>query len=170
MAIAAGVDSIEHGTFLKDDTLRLMKDKGVYLVPTLFAGFWVGDKADNYPPQIAAKARAASAQMMIMFQHAVKIGTPVAFGTDAGVEPHGQNAKEFSLMVKNGFTPTQALMAGSHNAANLLGLSDVTGSLQAGKSADVVAVAGNPLDDISTTEHPTFVMKEGTIYVGDSGN
>ncbi|MGA8205173.1 MAG: amidohydrolase family protein [Woeseiaceae bacterium] len=169
MAIAAGVDSIEHGTFLKDDTLKLMKEKGIYLVPTLFAGFWVGAKADNYPPQIAEKARAASAQMMIMFQHAVKIGVPVAFGTDAGVEPHGQNAKEFSLMVKNGFTPTQALMAGSHNAADLLGVSDVAGSLQAGKSADVVAVAGNPLDDISTTEHPTFVMKEGTIYVGGGG-
>ena len=146
-----------------------MKEKGVYLVPTLFAGFWVGAKADNYPPQIAAKARAASAQMMIMFQHAARIGVPVAFGTDAGVEPHGRNAKEFSLMVKNGLTPTQALMAASHNAADLLGVSELTGSLQAGKSADVVAVAGNPLENIATTEHPTLVMKEGTIYVGGSG-
>ena len=169
MAIKAGVDSIEHGTFLKDDTLKLMKEKGVYLVPTLFAGFWVGDKADNYPPQIAEKARAAAARMMIMFQHAARIGVPVAFGTDAGVEPHGKNAREFSLMVKNGLTPTQALMAASHNGADLLGVSDITGSLQAGKSADVVAVAGNPLDDIATTEHPTLVMKEGTIYVGGSG-
>ena len=169
MAIKAGVDSIEHGTFLKDDTLKLMKEKGVYLVPTLFAGFWVGAKADNYPPQIAEKARAASAQMMIMFQHAARIGVPVAFGTDAGVEPHGRNAKEFSLMVKNGLTPTQALMAASQNAADLLGVSELTGSLQAGKSADVVAVAGNPLENIATTEHPTLVMKEGTIYVGGSG-
>lgn len=170
MAIQAGVDSIEHGTFLKDDTLKTMKEKGVYLVPTLTAGWWIGVKADGYPPQIAEKARAASAQMMIMFQHAVKIGTPVAFGTDAGVEPHGMNAKEFSLMVKNGFTPTQALMAGTRNGADLVGVTDITGSLQAGKSADVVAVAGNPLDDIATTGHPTFVMKEGTIYVGGSGN
>ena len=108
---------------------------------------------------------AASAQMMIMFQHAARIGVPVAFGTDAGVEPHGKNAREFSLMVKNGLT----LMAASHNGADLLGVSDITGSLQAGKSADVVAVAGNPLDDIATTEHPTLVMKEGTIYVGGSG-
>lgn len=170
MAIKAGVDSIEHGTFLKDDTLKTMKEKGVYLVPTLTAGWWVGEKADSYPPQIAAKARAAAAQMQTMFQHAAKIGVPVAFGTDAGVEPHGMNAKEFSLMVKNGFTPTQALMAASHNGADLLGVSDVTGSLEKGKSADVVAVPGNPLDDISDTEHPSFVMKEGRIYVGRPGN
>ena len=111
MAIRAGVDSIEHGTFLQDDTLELMKEKGVYLVPTLYAGWWVGQKADSYPPAIAAKARAAAAQMMSMFQHAARIGVPIAFGTDAGVEPHGSNAKEFTLMVENGMTPAQALMA-----------------------------------------------------------
>ena len=166
MAIEAGVDSIEHGTFLEDDTLETMKKEGVYLVPTLSAGWWVGKKADGYPPQIAEKARAAAARMQTMFQHAAKIGVPVAFGTDAGVEPHGMNAKEFSLMVENGFTPTEALMAATHNGADLLGVSDVAGSLEQGKSADVVAVRGNPLDDISVTEHPTFVMKEGTIYVG----
>jgi imidazolonepropionase-like amidohydrolase len=168
MAIRAGVDSIEHGTFLKDDTLQLMKDKGVYLVPTLTAGWYVGEKADTYPAQIAAKARAASAQMMIMFQHAVKIGTPVAFGTDAGVEPHGMNAREFSLMVDNGFTPTQALMAATHNGADLLGVSDVAGALEAGRPADVVAVPGNPLQSIAATEHPKLVMKDGQIVVGGS--
>jgi imidazolonepropionase-like amidohydrolase len=166
MAIQAGVDSIEHGSFLKDDTLELMKEKGVYLVPTLFAGWWVGRKADSYPPQIAEKARAAAAQMQIMFQHAVRIGVPVAFGTDAAVEPHGMNAREFSLMVKNGLSPAQALLTASHNAADLLGISDITGSLEAGKAADVVAVPGNPLEDISVTEHPLMVMKGGAIVVG----
>ncbi len=165
MAIQAGVDSIEHGSFLKDDTLALMKQKGVYLVPTLMAGWWVGQKADKFPPQIAEKARAAAAQMQIMFQHAVRIGVPVAFGTDAAVEPHGMNAKEFSLMVQNGLTPAQALMTASHNAADLLGVSDITGSLQQGKAADIVAVPGNPLDDISVTEHPVMVMKAGVIVV-----
>lgn len=169
MAIKAGVDSIEHGTFLQDDTLREMKRKGVYLVPTLFAGDWVGTKADNFPPAIATKARAAAAQMQTMFQHAVKIGVPIAFGTDSGVEPHGLDAHEFALMTKNGMTPAAALMAATANAADLLGVSDKTGTLVSGKAADVVAVAGNPLDDITVTEHPVFVMKDGVVYV-DSKN
>jgi imidazolonepropionase-like amidohydrolase len=165
MAIAAGVDSIEHGTFLKDDTLAEMKKKHVYLVATLFAGDWIGTHLDTFPPQIAAKARAASAQSQIMFQHAAKIGTPIAFGTDAGVEPHGLNAREFSLMAKNGLTAAQSLMAGTAHAAELLGVADKTGTLAAGKSADIVAVAGNALTDLKSTEHPVFVMKEGTVYV-----
>ena len=165
MAIAAGVDSIEHGTFLKDDTLAEMKKKHVYLVATLFAGAWVGEHLDTYPAPIAAKARAAAAQSQTMFQHAVKAGTPIALGTDAGVEPHGLNAREFSLMAKNGLTPAGALMAGTAHAAELLGVADQVGTLAAGKSADIVAVAGNPLTDLKTTEHPVFVMKEGTIYV-----
>jgi len=166
MAIAAGVDSIEHGTFLKDDTLAEMKKKHVYLVATLFAGAWIGEHLDTFPAPIAAKARAASAQSQTMFQHAVKLGTPIAFGTDAGVEPHGLNAREFSLMAKNGLTPAQALMAGTAHAAELLGVADQVGTLAAGKSADIVAVAGNALTDLKSTEHPVFVMKEGTIYLG----
>jgi len=166
MAIAAGVDSIEHGTFLKDDTLLEMKKKHVYLVATLFAGAWVGEHLDKYPAPIAAKASAAAAQAQTMFQHAVKAGTPVALGTDAAVEPHGLNAREFSLMVKNGLTPAQALMAGTAHGADLLGVADKVGTLGAGKLADIVAVAGNPLTDIKATEHPAFVMKEGVIYVG----
>jgi imidazolonepropionase-like amidohydrolase len=169
MAIAAGVDSIEHGSFLKDDTLAEMKKKHVYLVPTLFAGAWVGEHLDTFPPAIAVKAKAAAAQMQQMFQHAVKIGVPVAMGTDAGVEPHGLNAREFSLMTKNGFSPEQALMAATANGADLLGLADQIGTLAAGKSADIVAVAGNPLTDIKTTEHPVFVMKEGTVYLSRPG-
>jgi len=166
MAIQAGVDSIEHGSFLQDDTLKMMRDKGVYLVPTLMAGWWSGKKIQAFPPPIAAKALAAIAQMQTMFQHAVSIGVPIAFGTDAGVEPHGMNAKEFSLMVENHLTPAQALMAATHNAADLLGVSEVVGSLQKGKSADIVAVPGNPLEDISVTERPVMVMKGGTFVVG----
>jgi imidazolonepropionase-like amidohydrolase len=166
MAIAAGVDSIEHGTFLKDDTLLEMKKKHVYLVATLFAGAWVGEHLDKFPEPIAAKARAAAAQAQTMFQHAVKLGTPIALGTDAAVEPHGLNAREFSLMTKNGLTPAQALMAGTAHGADLLGVADKVGTLSAGKLADIVAVVGNPLTDLKTTEHPVFVMKEGVIYVG----
>jgi imidazolonepropionase-like amidohydrolase len=169
MAVAAGVDSIEHGSFLQDDTLLEMKKKHVYLVATLFAGAWVGEHLDTLPPPIAVKARAAAAQAQQTFQHAVKIGVPFAMGTDAGVEPHGLNAREFSLMTKNGLAPAQALMAGTANGAELLGLTDKTGSLTVGKYADIVAVAGNPLADMKATEHPVFVMKEGTIYVGARG-
>lgn len=166
MALAAGVDSIEHGTFLKDDTLLEMKRKHVYLVATLFAGAWVGGHLDTFPPAIAVKARAAAAQAQQMFQHAVKIGVPLAMGTDAGVEPHGLNAREFSLMSKNGLPPAQVLMAGTAHGADLLGLADQVGTLTPGKLADIVAVAGNPLTDMQTTEHAVFVMKEGTVYVG----
>jgi imidazolonepropionase-like amidohydrolase len=169
MAIAAGVDSIEHGTFLQDDTLQEMKKKHVYLVATLFAGAWVGSHLDTFPPVIAVKARAAAAQAQQMFQHAVRIGVPIAMGTDAAVEPHGLNAQEFSLMTKNGLGAAQALMAGTANGADLLGIADKTGTLTPGKFADIVAVAGNPLLDMHATEHPVFVMKEGTIYVGDGG-
>ena len=170
MAIAAGVDSIEHGSFLQDDTLLEMKKKHVYLVATLFAGAWVGEHADKFPPVIAAKARAAAAQMQQMFQHAVKIGVPIAMGTDAAVEPHGLNAREFSLMTKNGLGSAQALLAGTANGADLLGLADQTGTLTPGKYADIVAVAGNPLTDMGATEHPVFVMKAGTIYVGTAAD
>jgi imidazolonepropionase-like amidohydrolase len=163
IAIAAGVDSIEHGSFLKDDTLRLMKEKGVYLVPTLFAGFWVGQKADHFPPAIAVKARAAAAQMQTMFQHAARIGVKVAFGTDSAVEPHGLDAQEFALMVKNGFTPAQALLSATAGGAALLGLADQIGTIEKGKLADLVAVPGDPLQDIRQTEKVTFVMQSGRV-------
>ncbi len=163
IAIAAGVDSIEHGSFLKDDTLRLMKEKGVYLVPTLFAGFWVGEKADHFPPAIAVKARAAAAQMQSMFQRAVKIGVKIAFGTDSAVEPHGLDAQEFALMVKNGLSPARSLLAATASGADLLGLADKIGTLETGKLADLVAVPGDPLQDIRQTEKVTFVMQGGRI-------
>jgi len=163
IAIAAGVDSIEHGSFLQDDTLRLMKQKGVYLVPTLFAGYWVGEKADRFPPAIAVKARAAAAQMQSMFQRAMKIGVKVAFGTDSAVEPHGLDAREFDLMVKNGMTPAQALISATASGADLLGLADKIGTLEPGKLADLVAVPGDPLQDIRQTEKVSFVMQGGKV-------
>jgi imidazolonepropionase-like amidohydrolase len=166
MAIAAGVDSIEHGTYLQDDTLREMKAKHVYLVATMFAGRWVGANAASFPPAIADKARAVETQIQTMFQHAAKIGVPLAMGTDAGVEPHGMNAQEFMLMTKNGLTAAQALMAGTANGAALLGIADLTGTLEVGKFADIVALAGDPLADIVATQHPLLVMKEGVIYLG----
>jgi imidazolonepropionase-like amidohydrolase len=163
MAIAAGVDSIEHGSFIRPDTLATMREKGVYLVPTLMAGFTVGARADQFPPQIAVKARAAHDAMFGMFRNAVKAGVRIALGTDSAVSPHGQNAHEFALMVDNGMTPAQALRAGTNVDAELLGLADRVGTIEAGKIADLVAVPANPLDDIYTTERVFFVMKDGKV-------
>ena len=163
IAIAAGVDSIEHGSFLKADTLALMKKKGTYLVPTLYAGFWVGTKVDKFPPAITAKARAASAAMTAMFREAVHQGVNIAFGTDAGVEPHGGNAREFSLMTEAGLSPAAALRAGTISAAELLGVASDSGTLEAGKRADIVAVPGDPLADIAQTGKVFFVMQQGRV-------
>ncbi|MGE5233540.1 MAG: metal-dependent hydrolase family protein, partial [Acidobacteriota bacterium] len=163
MAIEAGVDSIEHGSFLKPDTLEMMKQKGVYLVPTLLAGEWTGGKADRFPPAIANKAKAALAARSEMFRNALKIGVKIAFGTDSAVSPHGMNAQEFPLMTGLGMTPVEALRSATVGAADLLGLSAEIGSLEVGKAADVVAVAGNPLQDIRSTEHPLLVVKGGAI-------
>jgi imidazolonepropionase-like amidohydrolase len=166
-AIEAGVDSIEHGSFLSDDTLKLMKEKGVYLVPTRMASYWTMQQVDHYPPQIAAKARAAAAASADAFRRALKIGVPIAFGTDTGVSPHGMNAHEFSLMVEQGMAPSAALLAGTREAAKLLGVDGETGTLEAGKFADIVAVPGDAVANIGATEHPSFVMKQGQIVVGD---
>ena len=169
LAIAAGVDSIEHGSFLTEDTLKMMKAKGVWLVPTRMAVYWVNKQADTFPPKIAAKARAAAAAHDKMFRAALRIGVPIAFGTDAGVFPHGMNALEFSLMTDQGMAPAAALLAGTRDAAKLLGVQDV-GTLEAGKVADIVAVPGNVLSDIHATEHPVFVMHLGHIVVQKAGS
>jgi len=163
MAIAAGVDSIEHGSFLKPDTLAMMHDKGVYLVPTLLAGDWLAGKLDKFPPAIANKARAAVAARSDMFRNALKANVKIAFGTDSAVSPHGLNAREFASMVGLGMTPAAALRSATSVDAQLLGLPDA-GTLAAGKLADIVAVPGNPLTDIKQTEHVVFVMKDGVIY------
>lgn len=163
MAVAAGVDSIEHGSFLEDDTLRMMKAKGVYLVPTISAVAHVEDKIATFPPVIANKGRAAASHLRLTFRHAVQIGVPIALGTDAAVGKHGDNAREFNFMVQNGLSASQSLMAGTANAARLLGTIDRVGTLETGKLADIVAVAGNPLTDITVTERPVFVMKDGVV-------
>ncbi|MGP8035557.1 MAG: amidohydrolase family protein [Steroidobacteraceae bacterium] len=163
LAIEAGVDSIEHGSFLTEDTLRLMKAKGVYLVPTRVTVEWVQKEADSYPPVIAAKARAAAAAHGNMFRAALRVGVPIALGTDAGVYPHGMNGQEFGLYVKLGMSPAQALLSGTRDDAKLLGIDADVGTLEAGKVADIVAVPGNVLSDIRATEHPVFVMHLGKI-------
>src|SRR5437773_5683175 len=163
MAIQAGVDSIEHGSFMKPDTLAMMREKGTYLVPTLLAGEWTGGKADKFPPEIAAKARAALAGRSDMFRRALKSGVKIAFGTDSGVSPHGLNAREFGLMVGLGMSPAAALRAAGPAAADLLGLGNRIGTLEKGKEADIVAVPGDPLKDIRATERVFFVMKDGRI-------
>jgi imidazolonepropionase-like amidohydrolase len=163
-AIEAGVDSIEHGSFLTTATLQLMKQKGVYLVPTRLALVWTVGHADGYPAKIGAKARAAGASHDAMFRNALRIGVPIAFGTDAAVSPHGINAQDFGNMVDLGMTPSAALLSSSQGAAKLLGIDGETGTLEAGKFADIVAVAGNPIDQIASMEKIQFVMKNGTVY------
>jgi imidazolonepropionase-like amidohydrolase len=162
-AIEAGVDSIEHGSFMKPETLQLMKTKGTYLVPTLMATEWIMSKLDNYPPMLQEKAKAAAAARTEMFRNAVKMGIKIAFGTDAAVFPHGQNAKEFKLMVDLGMQPIDALRVGTSNAADLLGVVQKTGTLEKGKLADIVAIPGDPTSDITATERVAFVMKDGKI-------
>ena len=162
-AIEAGVDSIEHGSFMKPDTLTMMKKKGVFLTPTLMASEWIMAKIGNYPPALQAKAKAATAARSDMFRNAVKMGVKISFGTDAAVFPHGQNAKEFKLMVDLGMTPIDALKSATANDAELLGIAQKVGTLEKGKLADVIAVPGDPSTDITATERVSFVMKEGRI-------
>jgi imidazolonepropionase-like amidohydrolase len=162
-AIEAGVDSIEHGSFLKPETLTLMKNKGIFLTPTLMATEWIMGKIDNYPPALQAKARAAAAARTEMFRNAVKLGVKVSFGTDAAVFPHGQNAKEFKLMVDLGMAPIDALKAATSTDAELFGIAQKVGTLEKGKLADIVAMPGDPTNDITVTERVSFVMKEGKI-------
>src|SRR5436189_3935954 len=162
-AIEAGVDSIEHGSFMKTETLQLMKTKGTYLVPTLMATEYILSKIDSYPPALQAKARAAGAARSEMFRNAVKMGVKIALGTDAGVFPHGDNAKEFALMVGLGMQPIDALRSGTSNDADLLGIGQAVGTLEKGKRADIVAMPGDPTADITATEHISFVMKDGKI-------
>jgi imidazolonepropionase-like amidohydrolase len=162
-AIAAGVDSIEHGSFMKPDTLAAMKAKGTYLVPTLMASEWIMGKLDQYPPALQEKAKAATAARSEMFRNAVKTGVKIAFGTDAAVFPHGMNAKEFKLMVDLGLPPIEALRSATSVDADLLGMSAKLGTLEKGKLADIVAMAGDPTQDITATERVSFVMKEGRI-------
>lgn len=169
VAIRAGVDSIEHGSFLDDEAWRMMKERGTYLVPTLLAGEYVAGKAAerHYPPEIAAKAKAAVAARSDSFRRALKIGVKVAFGTDSSVSPHGMNAQEFALLVDHGMSPAAALRTATSAAAELLGLAKQIGTLEPGKEADVIAVPGDPLSDIRAMERVSFVMKGGRVFRDD---
>ena len=162
-AINAGVDSIEHGSFLKPDTLQLMKQKGTYLTPTLMASEYIMGKLSQYPPALQAKAKAATEARSEMFRNAVRVGVKISFGTDAAVFPHGQNAKEFALMTGLGMKPIDALLSATSVDAQLLGVADKLGTLEKGKLADVIAMPGDPTADITATERVFFVMKDGKI-------
>jgi imidazolonepropionase-like amidohydrolase len=164
-AVLAGVDSIEHGSFLSVDTLKLMKEQGTYLVPTLMAPDSLMPNLAKLPPEIAAKARAANASLAKTFSEALRLGVRIGFGTDSGVSKHGQNAREFRLMVENGMAPIAALKAATSADAELLGLSKTIGTLEPGKLADLVALPGDVIADISATERVVFVMKEGKVVI-----
>jgi imidazolonepropionase-like amidohydrolase len=166
-AILGGVTSIEHGTFMNDEDMELAKKYGTYLVPTIIAGKSVADSAKipgYFPPVIARKALEVGTQIQKTFAKAYKSGVKIAFGTDAGVYAHGKNYIEFQYMVEAGMPPMEAIKAATTSAADLLGISELTGSISKGKSADIVAVDGDPLSDIKTMKNMAFVMKEGNIY------
>jgi imidazolonepropionase-like amidohydrolase len=161
-AIRAGIDSIEHGTFLDDEAMRMMHDKGVFLVPTLATR--IGLAESRFPPLVQAKAERAVKGQDSMVKRALQLGVKIALGTDAAVYPHGDNALEFVLMAADGMTPAQSLRAGTSSAAELLGLKDTIGALKPGMAADIVAVPGNPMADIKVVQSVVFVMKGGSVY------
>ncbi len=166
-ALKAGVDSIEHGTFMDDETIALFKKTGGWYVPTISAGRYVADKAKEpsyYSPLVRPKAAAIGPQIQGTFARAYKAGVKIAFGTDAGVFPHGENAKEFAYMVEAGMPALEAIRSATLSAASLLGQSSRLGSLEPGFAADIVAVAGDPLKDITLLQKVGFVMKEGVVY------
>ena len=166
-AVLAGVDSIEHGTFITDEVIQLMKDRGTYLVPTISAGVWVTEKAvedDYFPDIVRIKAASIGPVARQAFAKAAAAGVNIAFGTDSGVSMHGENAREFELMVEGGMSSMRAIQSATLHAAQLLKIDDRLGTLEVNKIADVVAVNGNPIDDIRATRDVVFVMKEGIVY------
>ncbi|MDQ6648480.1 MAG: amidohydrolase family protein [Pseudomonadota bacterium] len=169
-AVIGGVDSIEHGTFMDAQDMKLMKEHGTWFVPTIIAGKYVEKMAKipgYYPPQIAAKALQVGPVIQQTAGKAYRAGVKIAFGTDAAVYPHGENAKEFAYMVDAGMPAMFVLQAATTHAAELLKQSKDLGSVEPGKYADVIAVAGNPLDDITLMQKVGFVMKEGVVYKQD---
>lgn len=166
-AVQAGVTSIEHGTMMSDSTMELMMKKGTWFVPTITAGKAVADSArvkGFYPEVVAIKAAFIGPQIQKTFAKAYKKGVKIAFGTDAGVFPHGLNALEFQFMTEVGMSPMEALQSATINAAELLKVSDQLGTIEPGKWADIIAVKENPLENIKTLQNVVFVMKEGFVY------
>jgi imidazolonepropionase-like amidohydrolase len=165
-ALEAGVHSIEHGTFTNDRTFQLYRQTGAYYVPTLIAP--VAALADGQRGALTAaqyqKAQEAAGNAERSFAQALRAGINIAFGTDSGVSPHGRNAEEFALMVRNGMTPAAAIRSATVSAATLLGRQDSVGTIEVGKDADIIAVAGDPLQNIRLLESVRFVMRHGRVY------
>ena len=166
-AVRGGVDTIEHGTFMDDEGMKLMKERGTFYVPTLSAGRWVYDQAQDpnfFPPIVRPKALSVGPQIQNTFAKAYKSGVRILFGTDTGVSKHGENAKEFRLMVEGGMPPMEAIKVATSLPAKFLDLDDRTGSIAVGKLGELVGVPGDPLEDISVMERVVFVMKDNTVY------
>ncbi|OQP61024.1 amidohydrolase [Niastella vici] len=167
-AVRAGVNSIEHGTFMDEEVMQLMKEHGTYFVPTITAGKSVADSAKKpgyYPPLVTPKALAIGPKIQATFAKAYKAGVKIAFGTDAGVYAHGKNWMEFIYMTEAGMPPMEAIQSATLSAADLIGIYDKTGSIEKGKWADIIAVDGDPIKDIQVMGRVTFVMKDGVVYV-----
>jgi imidazolonepropionase-like amidohydrolase len=167
-AAEAGVDSIEHASYIDDAAIAMMKSKGTYLVPTIYLTKWLSENMTRIgmPEMYAAKERAIIPIVRQNLKKAFDAGVKVAFGTDAAVYPHGLNAHEFPIYVQLGMTPLQAIQTATVNAADLLGWSDRIGSLEPGKFADMIAVSGDPIKDVTLLQNPVFVMKGGVVYKG----
>ena len=166
-AIKAGVDSIEHGTFMDLEAMDLMIENGTYYVPTISAGEFVAEKSkiDNFFPEIVRpKAASVGPQISDTFRKAYEKGVKIAFGTDAGVQKHGTNWKEFVYMVENGMPAMKAIQSATMETAKLLRIEDKLGSIESGKLADLIAVKGNPIEDISLLENVDVVIKDGLLY------
>ena len=169
-AIRAGVHSVEHGTFMDEEAMRLMRKQGTWYVPTISAGKWVADLAeldDKLPEVVRPKAAAIGPQIQDTFGEAYAAGVKIAFGTDAGVSPHGANGKEFRFMVEAGMPVMEAIQSATVNAAELLRVENELGQIAPGFHADIVAFDANPLDDVSVLERPSFVMKAGAVFRHD---
>ncbi|GJI89453.1 Xaa-Pro dipeptidase [Duganella hordei] len=165
LAVLAGVDSIEHGSYIDDEGIRLMKEHKTWLVPTVYLGDWLIENAEaiKLPKPLLEKAKVTLPMARQNIARAIKAGVPIAFGTDAAVYPHGLNAREFGILVKLGMTPIQAIRAATLNASELLGWTDRVGTIEAGKFADLIAVDGEPLKDVKTLESVQWVMKGGAV-------
>jgi imidazolonepropionase-like amidohydrolase len=165
-AVRAGVASIEHGSLLDDEGIRLMKDRGTYLVADIYNDDYIMSeyKRLGFPEKILEKERQIGKLQRENFRRAVRAGVKVAYGTDAGVYPHGWNGKQFAFMVRYGLTPMQTIQSATTSAADLLGWADKVGALAPGLYADLIAVDGDPLSDITELERVKFVMKGGTVY------
>ena len=164
-ALRAGVDSIEHGTYLDEESIRLLRRGNRYLIPTMMAGWWVTQLAEQggvLTPAQADKARTVGPELVDMVRRARRAHVRIAFGTDTGVSPHGMNAREFQLLVEAGYTPLEAIQFATVAAADHLQLNGVAGRIAAGYSADIIAVGGDPTQDVATLMNVPFVMARGT--------